>query len=50
MKSVIAERVTHKGESHIALRLVYYTELIAIIKVLHGSRWSQTRWHRKPDY
>ncbi len=47
MKSLTIERVIHKGESRIALRFAYDTELIAIVKELPGAKWSQTMncWH-----
>jgi hypothetical protein len=53
MKNVIVERVIHDGESRVALRFPYGTELIALVKELHDARWSSTKryWHipDKPD-
>ena len=47
MKSIIAERVIHKGESRIALRFPYDTELISVVKGIPDARWSQSMncWH-----
>jgi integrase/recombinase XerD len=47
MKSIVVERVIHKGESRNALRFAWDAEFIAIIKELPGARWSQTIncWH-----
>ncbi len=47
MKSIAIERVIHKGESRIALRFAFDSELIAIVKELPGAKWSQTMncWH-----
>jgi integrase/recombinase XerD len=47
MKSVTVERVIHKGESRIALRFSYDRELVAIVKGITDSRWSQSMncWH-----
>ena len=47
MKIITIEKVIHKGESRIALRFPFDSELIAIVKELPGARWSQTMncWH-----
>jgi len=50
MKNVIVERVIHYGESRVALRFPYNTELISVVKGFPGARWSATMkyWHM-PD-
>lgn len=47
MKTIIAERVVHKGESRIALKFQYDKELISILKEISGVMWSTTMhcWH-----
>jgi integrase/recombinase XerD len=47
MKTVIAERVIHKGDSRIALRFPYDTELIVVVKGFSDARWSEQMkcWH-----
>ena len=47
MKNVIVERVIHDGESRVALRFPYDTELISVVKGFPGARWSATMkyWH-----
>ena len=47
MKSISAERVSHKGESRITLRFWYDKELISKLKELPEVRWSQSLncWH-----
>ncbi|MBK7711400.1 MAG: tyrosine-type recombinase/integrase [Bacteroidales bacterium] len=47
MKSIIVEKVIHKGEERIALRFPYDTELGTIIRGFVGARWSKTLncWH-----
>jgi len=50
MKNVIVERVIHDGESRIALRFSYDTELISVVKGFPGARWSnQMRYWHIPD-
>jgi integrase/recombinase XerD len=53
MKNVIVERVIHNGAKRIALKFLYDTELIALVKELPDARWSGTKryWHisDKPD-
>jgi integrase/recombinase XerD len=50
MKNVIVERIIHDGESRVALRFPYDTELISVVKGLPGVRWSNKMkcWHT-PD-
>ena len=47
MKNVIVERVIHDGESRVALRFPYDTELISVVKGFQGARWSDKMkcWH-----
>lgn len=47
MKNVIVERVIHDGESRVALRFPYDTELISVVKGFPGARWSNKMkcWH-----
>jgi integrase/recombinase XerD len=47
MKNVISERVIHDGENRIALKFIYDTGLIKIVKGLPGARWSKSMkcWH-----
>jgi integrase/recombinase XerD len=47
MKTIIAERVIHKGDNRIALRFPYDNKLIAIVKGFPDARWSgqQKFWH-----
>ncbi len=47
MKTVIAERVIHKGDNRIALKFPYDNKLIAIVKGFPDARWSgqQKFWH-----
>jgi len=47
MKNVIVERVIHDGESRVALRFPYDTELISVVKGFPGARWSNQMkcWH-----
>jgi integrase/recombinase XerD len=47
MKSVIAERVVHKGANRIALIFPFDRELITLVKELPEARWSKTLncWH-----
>jgi len=47
MKSITIEKVIHKGESRIALRFAFDSELIAKVKMIPDARWSQTIscWH-----
>jgi hypothetical protein len=47
MKTVIAERVIHNGESRIALKFPYDKELISVLKELPEARWSKRMacWH-----
>jgi integrase/recombinase XerD len=40
MKNVIVERVIHDGESCVALRFPYDTELISVVKGFPRARWS----------
>jgi integrase/recombinase XerD len=51
MKTVIAERVIHNGESRIALKFPYDKELISVLKELPEARWSKRilleAFHRK---
>jgi integrase/recombinase XerD len=47
MKTIITERVLHKGESRIALKFQYDAELISLVKKIPDIRWSKTMccWH-----
>ena len=47
MKSIIVEKVIHKGESRIALRYSYDTETDSLVRSFPGARWSMTMkcWH-----
>ena len=47
MKSIIAEKVIHNGESRIALKFSYDNELISVLKKLPEARWSKRMacWH-----
>jgi integrase/recombinase XerD len=47
MKTIKAERVTHKGEKRVALKFPYDKTLISAIKKLPETRWSETMkcWH-----
>jgi len=47
MRNIVTERVVHKGENRIALRLPYDSELITVVKGLPDARWSQGMgcWH-----
>jgi integrase/recombinase XerD len=47
MKSIVAERVVHKGENRISIRFSYDAELIKITKGLSDPRWSYQMkcWH-----
>ena len=42
MKSIIAERLVHRGESRIALRFRYDRELNLVLKKVPEAKWSST--------
>jgi integrase/recombinase XerD len=47
MKTIIAERIIHKGNSCIALRFPFDRELIAVVRGFQDARWSdqQKYWY-----
>ena len=51
MKSITIERVIHKGESRIALRFAYDSELVSKVRSIPGATWSMTMkcWHLPDD-
>jgi len=51
MKTIICERVLHKGENRVTLRFPYDNELIKITRSIPGSKWSQSlySWHIPDD-
>ncbi len=51
MKTIICERVLHKGENRVTLRFPYDIELIKITRSIPGAKWSQSlySWHIPDD-
>ena len=51
MKSITIEGVIHKGESRIALRFPYDSELVSKVRIIPGATWSMTMkcWHLPDD-
>lgn len=51
MKTIICERIFHKGEHRLTLRFPYDRELISITRSIPGARWSQSlsSWHIAED-
>ena len=51
MKTIICERIFHKGENRLTLRFPYDRELISITRSIPGAKWSQSlsSWHIADD-
>jgi len=51
MKTIICEKIFHKGENRLTLKFPYDRELISITRSIPGARWSQSlsSWHIADD-